>query len=220
MFDVTFLTSNWHCVFGNGCEGVLTGPAADLGEGCCSYGAHFVTLSERKRVKEIADTLTDDEWQMKGRLGRLSPIAKDPDGTYVTRLIDDACCFLNRPDGDVPGGCALHLAALNRGERPLDFKPDVCWQVPLRFEQSVDTLGHSTWTLREWKRRDWGAGGEDFHWWCTDAPDAFTGRIMVYESLSDEICELIGSERYHRLRQFLDGRPRTRFLPHPARRST
>ncbi len=30
IFDVTFLTSNWTCVFGAGCEGVLDGPAAEL----------------------------------------------------------------------------------------------------------------------------------------------------------------------------------------------
>ena len=26
VFDVTFLTSNWSCIFGYGCQGVLTSP--------------------------------------------------------------------------------------------------------------------------------------------------------------------------------------------------
>ncbi len=30
LFDVTFLQSNWHCIFGNGCQGVLTGPTPEL----------------------------------------------------------------------------------------------------------------------------------------------------------------------------------------------
>ena len=31
VFDVTFLTSNWTCIYGNGCQGVLTEPAPELG---------------------------------------------------------------------------------------------------------------------------------------------------------------------------------------------
>src|SRR5207248_7922286 len=41
VFDVTFLASPWTCIFGRGCQGVLTGPSAELVQGCCSYGAHF-----------------------------------------------------------------------------------------------------------------------------------------------------------------------------------
>ena len=55
------------------------------------------------------------------------------------------------------------------GERPIDWKPDVCWQLPLRLQEHTDDHGHVTSTLREWKRRDWGEGGHEFHWWCTDS---------------------------------------------------
>jgi hypothetical protein len=41
-------------------------PAPELGEGCCSYGAHFVSKEERVRAAEFAATLTPDEWQMAG----------------------------------------------------------------------------------------------------------------------------------------------------------
>ena len=40
-FDVTFLLSKWECIYGRGCQGVLTGPSPELEQGCCSYGAHF-----------------------------------------------------------------------------------------------------------------------------------------------------------------------------------
>ena len=33
-FDVTFLLSRWECVFGRGCQGVLTGPTPELVQGC------------------------------------------------------------------------------------------------------------------------------------------------------------------------------------------
>ncbi len=40
-FDRAFLESNWECTFGRGCQGILTEPAAELNQGCCSIGAHF-----------------------------------------------------------------------------------------------------------------------------------------------------------------------------------
>ena len=45
MFDATFLRSNWNCIWGNGCKGVLTEDATDQNEGCCSYGAHSVSYT-------------------------------------------------------------------------------------------------------------------------------------------------------------------------------
>ena len=66
MFDVTFLTSNWTCIFGNGCQGVLTGPAPELVQGCCSYGAHLVDKKDARRVEKAAATLTPEEWQYHG----------------------------------------------------------------------------------------------------------------------------------------------------------
>ena len=50
--------------------------------------------------------------------------------------------------------------------------------------------------VREWKRRDWGAGGHEFHWWCTDSPEAFLGRVPVYRYLEDELVELVGRPVY------------------------
>ena len=134
----------------------------------------------------------------------------------MTRQIDDACCFLNRPDFEGGAGCALHTAALDAGERPMDWKPDVCWQLPLRLLSETDQNGHVTNTLREWKRRDWGEGGEDFHWWCTDAPDAFVGHRAVYEEMRDEIVELVGQEAYDWFVAYAESLPPTTIRPHPA----
>jgi hypothetical protein len=97
----------------------------------------------------------------------------------------------------------------------MDWKPDVCWQVPLRLEEHVDDNGHVTSTLREWKRRDWGEGGHEFHWWCTETGEAFVGDDVVYRSLRDEIIELIGADVYERLVPLLE-RPKWTPLPHPA----
>jgi hypothetical protein len=216
-FDVTFLTSPWTCIFGHGCPGVLTGPAPELEQGCCSYGAHFTDKADRKRVAKVAATMTAEEWEFKAAADEAGgPIHRNDDGEWVTRIHDDACIFLNRPGHPNGAGCALHQAALARGERFLDWKPDVCWQLPLRLEHKVDDNDHTTNVLREWKRRDWGAGGFEFHWWCTDADDAFVGHRPVYEELADEITELVGEVAFRALVRELDRRPGEQFLAHPA----
>ncbi|HEX2850203.1 MAG TPA: hypothetical protein VHN98_06610 [Acidimicrobiales bacterium] len=222
VFDVTFLTSRWTCIFGAGCQGVLTGPAPELVQGCCSYGAHFVDDADLARVEAAAATLTPEQWQFhdKGhtKSGKLRVAKRNDDGDLLTRQADDACIFLNRPEFAKGPGCALHLAALEKGARPLDLKPTVCWQLPIRREDREDGGGHVTSTVRQWDRRHWGEGGEEFHWWCTEAPDAFVGDVPVYVGLEDELVEIVGRTVYDMVAGYLASR--RSFTPHPAVRVT
>lgn len=216
-FDVTFLASNWTCIFGQGCPGVLTGPVPELEQGCCSYGAHFTDKDDRQRVARLADTLGPNEWQFRAESDAAGgPIHKNDEGAWATRLHDDACIFLNRPGFASGPGCALHQAAVTRGERFMDWKPDVCWQLPLRLEQKVDENEHTTNVLREWKRRDWGEGGADFHWWCTDDDAAFIGHRPVYEELHDEIVAMVGESALLSFVAQVERRASEQVLPHPA----
>ncbi len=160
LFDVTFLLSNWTCIWGAGCQGVLTGPTPELNQGCCSYGAHFRDDDDYKRVIPYAARLTPEQWQFHDvakKRGGFAILQKN--GDWRTRLVKDACIFLNRPGFEGGEGCALHSAALQAGERFIDWKPEVCWQLPIRQVDSTDENGHVTSTVREWKRRDWGKGG-------------------------------------------------------------
>jgi len=219
VFDVTFLMSPWTCIYGRGCQGVLTGPAEDLVQGCCSYGAHFIDEDDEANVLRHADKLTAEHWQHVQIGRRKGPTKRNKDGEIKTRLVDGACIFLNRPDFPGGPGCALHRAALDAGERPLDWKPAVCWQLPLRLDERTDDDGHVTSTLREWKRRDWGAGGFEFHWWCTEDPEAFVEERAVYATLRDEIVEMVGQTAYDLLVKHLTARrPAPQYLPHPALR--
>src|SRR3954466_2578084 len=84
--DVTFLTSSWRCIFGQGCQGVLTEPAPELVHGCCSYGAHASDKKDKRRIEHLATKLTADEWQFKQRgdeRGVWKPVGK---GEFRTRL--------------------------------------------------------------------------------------------------------------------------------------
>lgn len=217
VFDLTYLTSNWRCIFGQGCQGVLTGPAEELVHGCCSYGAHFVDEEDEATTLAYAARLTDEQWQLKEVARRKGgPTKQNKQGERKTRVVDGACIFLNRPGFPGGIGCALHNAAVQAGDRPLDWKPDVCWQLPLRLEEHTDDHGHVTSTLREWKRRDWGAGGMEFHWWCTEAPEAFTDPRPVYETNRNEIVEMVGQAAYDLLVDHIQRRGDGQLLPHPA----
>ncbi len=217
VFDLTFLTSNWSCIFGQGCPGVYDAPAPELVQGCCSYGAHFTGPEDRQHVELMAERLTAEQWQFrKESKKRGGPIKVNKQGETVSRLVDDACIFLNRPGHPAGAGCALHQAAVTRGERFMDWKPEVCWQLPLRRVDDVDTYGHVTSTLREWKRRDWGEGGFEFHWWCTEDHDAFVGTKPVYEYLRDEITEMVGAVPYAMVVEHIEQRGMATYLPHPA----
>ncbi len=227
VFDATFLRSNWSCIYGNGCKGVLDADATEMAQGCCSYGAHFVDDDDVQTVVRAVVRLTPKVWQYakQGRKHGFLAAAPDADGgdgdgdATVSRLVDDACIFLNRPGFPGGPGCALHRAALDANERPMDWKPNVCWQLPLRLDQHTDDNGHLTSTLREWKRRDWGPGGAEFHWWCTESPDAFVGSVPVFEYLRDEISGMVGDRVYAQMVTLLT-RPRWTPLPHPAVRRT
>jgi hypothetical protein len=133
----------------------------------------------------------------------------------MTRRVDGACIFLNRPGFEGGAGCAFHIAATEANERPLDWKPNVCWQLPLRLEYHTDTNGWVNTVVREWKRRDWGDGGTDLHWWCTDNSDAFVGKEPVYKYLKEEIVESVGAKVYDLLVEALE-RPTAVTLPHPV----
>jgi hypothetical protein len=221
--DVTFLTSHWQCIFGHGCQGVLTEPAPEMVQGCCSYGAHFSNRKDRDRVVRAARQLSDEEWQY-AKAGRAKGVyaraGKDEKGRieWRTRLVDDACIFLNRPDFPAGAGCALHQHAMRTGRHHSELKPDVCWQLPLRSEDEEQEDGTVVSTFSEFGREGWGDGGREFAWWCTEAPEAFTAAEPVYRSMGEEMRKMLGDDLYKQVVAYLDGRTRSKPppAPHPA----
>jgi hypothetical protein len=219
VFDATFLRSNYRCIWGQGCQGVLDDPSPELEQGCCSFGAHFVDEDDVQTVVRAFVRVRPEQMQFHDEAmsdGFLQPTDQASDTTATsTQVVDDACIFFNRPGFPGGTGCALHIAAEAAGERPIDWKPNVCWQLPVRLEDAIDEHGHVTSRLREWKRRDWGDGGADFAWWCTEAPEAFSGDDAVYVTARDEIVELIGAPIYAMLVEQLERSGWTP-LPHPT----
>ena len=113
LFDVTFLASAWTCIFGHGCQGVLTGPAPELVQGCCSYGAHFTGKKDADKVERGGQDPRTRACGSSTSKGRKGVVKKLPDGDLGTRLVDGACIFLNRPG--LPGRSGMRPPPRGRG---------------------------------------------------------------------------------------------------------
>ncbi len=215
--DVTYLMSNYRCLFGDGCCGVLSEPSPELSQGCCSYGAHANSDADKRHVEKVAKQLTADEWQHI-EIGRKKGVwRRSGRDEWVTRLVDDACVFLNRPGFERGPGCALHLLAERKGVHFAETKPTVCWQLPLREYDRDEEDGSTTHVLTEFARHGWGEGGDEFSWWCTEAPEAFSGGEPVYKSMEAELRAMMGDAAYDVLREHLDARAKAgATVPHPA----
>ncbi len=223
LFDATFLESSWNCIYGNGCQGIDEHPDPDAHHGCCSHGAYFSDAADLSRVEQAVARLTPEVWQLARVADELGgPIHRDDDATegaaeWRTRLVDGACIFQNRPDHPGGPGCALHQLALATETSPVELKPEVCWQVPVRREDHETETGHLFTMVREWERKDWGDGGTEFAWWCTEAPEAHTGGQPAYVTLAEELTNICGPTIYEALRGSLDERRSAgRASTHPA----
>ncbi|QCQ92342.1 hypothetical protein [Rhodococcus sp. SGAir0479] len=203
--DMTWLLSRWTCVFGSpACQGTVAGRPDD---GCCSHGAFLSDDEDREKLDASVKMLTPEDWQfMEKGLGKKGYVEEDDledEPALRTRRYKGACIFLNRPGFAGGIGCALHKMALRKGIEPLEVKPDVCWQLPIRRtqewvdrpdgEQILET------TITEYDRRGWGEGGEDLAWYCSGSPDAHVGTRPVWQSYAPELTELLGKAAYEEL---------------------
>jgi hypothetical protein len=201
--DLTWLTSNWTCIFGRGCQGIYEDRPDD---GCCTQGAHFTDHDDEQRVRNWAKKLTKKSWQYYDEAqparknGALNVIEPDPDGEPKTRVVDGACIFLNRPGFAGGEGCSLHHLAESKGVHFVKTKPDVCWQLPIRRSyESIERPDGVTMTVEvigEFDRRGWGEGGADFDWYCTSNSEAHIGDEPVYLSNKAEFIEMMGKKGY------------------------
>jgi hypothetical protein len=202
-FDRDFLTSRWECLWGRGCQGIGPEPAENLGLGCCSIGADLGDEDEARMIAALAATLSPARFEHHAEACDGGIFSHD--SRTHTRVVDGACIFLNRPGFIGGAGCALHLEAIEAGESPIEWKPSVCWQLPIKvdWEGGVDDIEVAT--VRRWTRRDWGAEGVTMAWCCTEDPLAFAGVRQVIDSLGPELEEIVGTEVFVELRHRIVG---------------
>ena len=215
--DMTWLTSYWQCIYGNGCCGI---DADKPDAGCCSDGAYYTSKDDEARTLRAAKKLSKATWQFydqarpkkSGGKLQISEIGLDKD--RKTKKIKDSCIFLNRTDYKAPGytgspGCVLHHLAEKEGVHVVETKPDICWQLPLRRSWETREVGDSSITIvviGEYERLAWGEGGADFDWYCTSNAEAHTGKLPVYKSSKIELLTMMGKSGYEELAKLCDSR--------------
>ena len=229
--DLTWLTSSYMCIFGQGCQGIYS-DAPDVG--CCTLGAHFADKADEKRVAAYVEMLDDNLWQQKpaGRGVRKKDwIEVDEDGERKTRTTtvdgQQACVFHNRPDfapstGGGGAGCALHALAFVLDKNPVETKPDVCWQLPMRRTfrtvERQDGTSYTEVSIGEYDRRGWGPGGHDLDWYCSGNTEAHVAPEPVYLTHEAELVAMMGRPAYDELVRHCEAhlRSRSALALHPA----
>lgn len=198
-FDLTFLTSTHNCIWGRGCQGAW----GAKNEGCCDAGAFF--------SGEDGDPTQDTPERLQPYVDRLTPETADHHSQIQKRWHGKkhcqektlkhkgACIFLNT---ESKTGCALHKAALQAGEDFRDWKPDICWQIPLRVsEEDIGTV------ITLWDRDEHGGWNEKAEeggtgWWCADDPAAYSpGNKPSVAFYAPELIRICGEEVYDIVRK-------------------
>jgi hypothetical protein len=226
--NVSFLLSNYQCIYGCGCQGLLN-RGVDPAGACCERGVTFIDEDDFEHVSAMVDELTaedcDDLEHVRARGWYQSSASGRP---YKTRKLRGTCIFSNRADGPTgKPGCAFHHLALRTGRHPADTKPFICWSIPLNFseEEPDEPGGPATKIVSAFTADAW--GGTDDHeepdgrghmgYWCVDTPDAYRGTRPVYRSMEFELRKELGDPVYERLVELLEeiGQPR---FPMPGQR--
>ena len=142
-------------------------------------------------------------------------------GEIVTRLVQDACIFLNRPDFHRGPGCALHVMAIDNDESYIPLKPEVCWQLPLRRDDEVEDDGHVITRICAVGPPPLGRRRRRLPLVVHRGPGGFVGKNRVVDSMAEELVAMVGQSVYDQLLAYIDQRaaqPKGTRLPHPVLR--
>jgi hypothetical protein len=197
--------------------------------GCCALGAHFADEDDEKRVAAYVGMLDETLWQFRPdrkKVKKSDWVDVDEDGERKTMVVEydgqSACIFHNRTDFHLGAGCALHALAYVLERNPLETKPDVCWQLPIRRTfrnvKRQDGSAYTEITIGEYDRRGWGPGGHDLHWYCTGNTEAHTAPEPLFVTSAAELVELMGRAAYDELARHCEAHllSRSALAIHPA----
>jgi hypothetical protein len=215
--DLTFLASSWKCIYGNGCKGIHGVPVG----GCCQAGVFVQTgpddeegADDFKKLEARLKQMTADDWDLIDRY-RDDWFKERSAGSRHTRVHGGHCVFQNTGEGSSGSiGCAFHVAALRRGEDPLEWKPFTCGLVPFAIDHEEDDDEVETHTLRAYDHElDWGSGdSEPLDWWCIDSPEAYVSPTPLYRTEEGLLRRVLGDELYGEVAAHMEAR----FPPRPS----
>ena len=203
--DLTWLTSNWNCIFGRGCKGI---DKEFPNHGCCSDGAYYYSEEDEARTLKAASRLTPELWDNydvahQGKKLVITEIGLDKD--RKTKRINKTCIFFNESKEFF--GCALHHLAEREGIHYAETKPDICWQLPLRRSWETRETGDKKYdvvVIGEYTREAWGEGGADLDWYCTSNTEAHNAATPIYLSHKTELVKMMNPDAYEILKDHCD----------------
>jgi hypothetical protein len=200
--NVSFLLSNYRCIFGCGCPGILDG-AENSDLGCCAHGVEFTDDDDFQDVADAVAQLTEADADNLPLIRSEWYYATNRGVPFKTAIVGNACIFANREGGPTgKPGCAFHHLALRTGVHPSETKPEICWSVPLNFsdEEPVEPAGRETTIVSAFTAEAW-----DGHigWWCIDTADAYSGTAPVYRTFEYELRRGMGDAGYERMVELL-----------------
>jgi len=199
MLDIEFLMSGYSCAWGSGCKGIY----GDPNHGCCQIGV-LVDEDERSAMEHYVSLLAPGNWENHGQPwlerwphgGWRNKLSMNPEMNTTLRPDGKACIFSNSADFAGGAGCALHLAAMARGESYIGTKPYACWSIPIRLSYDED---HNAYWLRGTAMSEW---GDELDWYCMDPNAEDVGAIAwaesepVYQRYDDVITAMVEMEGF------------------------
>ena len=226
--DLTWLTSNWMCIYGNGCQGIYADRPDD---GCCTLGAHFTedddyeaglaSPSRNSPGRTSGSTATSPTEE--GVL-RKDSWTEPEDGATKDQGRRRCLHFLNRAGLPQRDGLRAAPARASCPGSTADVAPQARGLLaaadPARYrtvELARQQTSYLEVTITEYDRRGWGPGGHDLDWYCSGNPEAHVGREPVYRSNQVELVELMGRGRLRGARRALRGPPARRHGGSPDR---
>lgn len=218
--NVSFMLSNYRCIYGCGCPGLLNHHAQpDIA--CCELGVRFMDDDDFAHVSAMVDQLTPEDCDNLDHVRTRGWYKLKGKRPYETKILGAGCIFANRTGGpaDKPG-CAFHHLAGRLGVHPSETKPFICWTIPLNFsdEEPIEPDGPSTTIVSAFTADAWGGTADEeepdgrghMGYWCVDTPDAYSGAEPVYRSMEHELRKGMGDAAYERMVELLDGIDRPR----------
>jgi hypothetical protein len=149
--------------------------------------------------------LNKDNWQHYTENWLITHEDEDGEITYKTATVDpnndvSGCIFANEPGFAAGTGCSLHTEALRRGETPLDWKPEICWHMPLDVQYMEDANLH---ILRQYHWEQ-----DIYDWFCEYDDTNWIGDKPVYQTMSAELEKLVNlygdKTAYPKIKELLD----------------
>ncbi|HEY2298167.1 MAG TPA: hypothetical protein VGH43_10600 [Jatrophihabitans sp.] len=224
ILDIGALTSNYRCIYGQGCQGTtpLVGERpgqhrpADLSvTGCCrtspGYGRAIAEADDPEqpaatagdtplRVQPYVDQLRPDEAQHYERIaaGEWLEESERPDGLWDSRhaTVSGNCIFLNTEMPNGKTGCALWHVAMRLGDDPKNARPYVCHSAPAAAFGAGVTADGTGERVFVTLRPHWFGWFAPEGYFCTDDPAAYSAGEPVFRRMSSEYSTLLGAEVY------------------------